>query len=675
MLSLGSRRRSSNWSAIDPSCTLRVERPVYRQDELNKAFDYIKPRRKLGDIVTDQYRTWRPLETLLRMVPVLSWMRHYRWREDLVSDLVSGFTVAIMNIPQGMATALLGNVPPIVGIYMAFFPVLTYFLLGTSRHVSMGTFAVVCMLTGQTVTQYAAEEPPALPGNNGTAALVNGDLPVYSPVQVATAVAFMVGIYQVVMHVFRLGVVCTLLSDTLVNAFTTASAVHVFTSQVKDLMGLDISRYQGVFKVVYTWIEIFKEITTTNVAAVVMSAVTILVLVTNDYMKPYVKKVSKLPVPIELVVVVAGTLVSAYTSITLDYGIVMLGDIPRGLPPPTPPPFSLMADVALDSFTIAVVSYTISMSMALTFAQKLGYSVDANQELLAQGAGNVVGSFFSCMPFCASLSRSLVQQTVGGRTQLASVVSCGILLLVMLWIGPFFEPLPRCVLASIIVVALKGLLMQVSHVVKFWRLSVLDGVVWLVTFLTVVLVSIDLGLLAGVAISLVCIFIQSMKPYTCLLGVVPNTDLYLDLNRYKGTPEVAGVKIFHYCGGLNFATRDHFRGELLRLVGVDPQTELRRRRKQAKKEAAAEQVSSIVLDFSALSYVDPSGVNLLKLLREDYAKIGVSIYLAGSSCPVYENLKKCGFLGDGRASFKIFPTVHDAILYVQNRTQSRLSRA
>lgn len=193
-----------------------------------------------------------------------------------------------------------------------------------------------------------------------------------------------------------------------------------------------------------------------------------------------------------------------------------------------------MQSLLLESFPIAMVSYAVSVSMALIFAQKENYEIDFNQELLAMGTSNVFGSFFSCLPFSASLSRSMIQYTAGGVTQIASVVSCAILAIVLLWVGPFFEPLPRCVLAGIIVVSLKGLLMQLTHFRRFWRLSTVDAIVWMGTFLTVVLVAIDIGLLVGMVLSICSIFFRGMKPYTCLLENVPNTDLYLDVNRYKG---------------------------------------------------------------------------------------------------------------------------------------------
>lgn len=190
-----------------------------------------------------------------------------------------------------------------------------------------------------------------------------------------------------------------------------------------------------------------------------------------------------------------------------------------------------------------------------------------------QGIGNLVGSFFSCMPFTASLSRSLIQQTVGGRTQLASLISCGILVSVLLWIGPFFEPLPRvieiknllkrkkhekkkislkkkiirdlyiyiylhfpqqCVLASIIVVALKGMLMKVTEFKRFWKLDRIDGIIWAVTFTTVILLDVEYGLLIGIVFCVGKLIFFSVHPYTCSLALVPGTELYLDTKRYKG---------------------------------------------------------------------------------------------------------------------------------------------
>lgn len=200
----------------------------------------------------------------------------------------------------------------------------------------------------------------------------------------------------------------------------------------------------------------------------IITVVTIIVLyINNELLKPKISKLCILPVPIELIAVVAGTLISRYLDLSNNYGIKTIGHIPTGFPGEyialilasnakrfhfkcfnlstafEVPDLGLAKQLVMDGFIISMVSYTVSVSMALIFAQKLAYEIDFNQELLAMGTSNVFGSFFSCLPISASLSRSIIQQSTGGRTQIASIISCGILTFVLLWIGPFFELLPR----------------------------------------------------------------------------------------------------------------------------------------------------------------------------------------------------------------------------------------
>lgn len=185
-----------------------------------------------------------------------------------------------------------------------------------------------------------------------------------------------------------------------------------------------------------------------NGAAIMISTITIIILViNNEVLKQRLAKKCLIPVPIELIVVIGGTLVARYLPLTEKWKIKSIGTIPTGFPAFSEPKYELLfkPDMLLNGFTIAMVSYTVSVSMALIFSQKLNYEIDFNQELLAMGGANVVGSFLSCFPLAASLSRSTIQQSVGGRTQLASLISCGLLTFVLLWIGPFFELLPRVI--------------------------------------------------------------------------------------------------------------------------------------------------------------------------------------------------------------------------------------
>ncbi|KAK4878230.1 hypothetical protein RN001_010736 [Aquatica leii] len=656
---------------IQSRATLRVQRPVYQTEELNEVTTYEYRQPNIATALKNKCGSFKPKECFQNAVPILKWLPNYKFKQNIMGDIFSGITVATMHIPQGMAYAFLGNLPPIVGIYMAFFPVLVYFIFGTSRHVSMGTFAVVCLMTGKTVSQYSADEDVV----NATAVISHH----YTPIQVATTVTFTVAIIQMIMYIFRLGIITTLLSETLVNAFTCASALHVVVSQLKDLLGLTLPRRKGIFSLVNTLYDVCSVVSQGNVAAIIISAIFVVIMViNNEVLKPLLAKKTKIPVPIELVAVAIGTAISYGMNLKENYGVNIVGYIPTGLPNPDVPIFSLIPSIIVDSFIITMVSYTITMSMALIVAQKDHYEVDSNQELLALSFSNCFGSFFSCMPITASLSRTMIQQAVGGVTQIASVVSCFILLFVLLWIGPLFENLPKCVLASIIIVALKSMILQFLSLKKYWNLSKWDGLVWIVTFFTTTIVSIDYGLLAGIIVSLLSIFIQGQKCYTCLLGVLPSTDLYLDIERYKGIQELSGIKIFHYSGSLNFASRSAFKSLLFKKTGFEPDVLYAKRNEEMELNqysTSSEEVDlvseCIILDFTALTYVDPSGVETLRSLLDSYLSINVTMYICGCSGPVFETFKRCDRYQKNNNKFMIFPTVHDAVLYSQAVTNTK----
>ncbi|XP_024868943.1 solute carrier family 26 member 10-like isoform X2 [Temnothorax curvispinosus] len=654
---------------------LMVRRPVYQQDELNHLCKYVKPKRILRNEISKRCKSIKPVALLKKTIPLTDWLFSYDWKNNILGDIVAGITVAVMHIPQGMAYAILGNVPPIVGIYMAFFPVLVYFLLGTSRHNSMGTFALVCMMTGKVVTTYSS---PAVSTNNTSAengTLISDVNHQYSPVEVATVVTFTVAVIQLGMYVLRLGIISSLLADSLVSGFTTAAAIHVFTSQIKDLFGLNnLPQRNGAFKLILTYVDILNSMNNVNITAVILSCITILSLIfNNEVLKPKVSKLCPFPVPIEMLVVVIGTVVSMQMNLADTYNVIIVGDIPVGLPVPSVPPLSLIPSILVDSFVITMVAYTISISMALIFAQKMDYEIDSNQELVAQGLGNLVGSFFSCMPITASLSRSMVQQTVGGHTQLASLISCGILVCVLLWIGPFFQPLPRCVLASIIVVALKGMLMKVTEFMQFWRLDKTDAAIWAITFVVVILFDIEYGLLVGVLVCIGRLLVLAMRPYTCKLALAPGTELYLDTKRYKGTVEIPGIRIFHYSGSLNFASKQYFREEVYKIAELVPQKELKKRLQAARNGIATEEIKKLrilILDFTALSHIDLAGANVLRNIVDEYCSIEVSVYIAGCFGLMYETMRKFNLTEHNENhSFAMFPTVADAVHFARSQSE------
>lgn len=591
-------------------------------------------------------------ETTFNLFPILRWLPRYR-KEDILPDAIAGLTVAVMHIPQGMAYSLLGGVPPVIGIYMALFPVLIYILMGTSPHVSMGTFAVVSMMVGKCVQTYGhADEPGPV---NGTE--------VFTPVQVGAAVSLSVGIWQVVFGLFRLGSLSVFLSGTLVSGFTTGAAVHVFTSQVKSLLGIRIKRFSGPFKVIYTYTEIFSKIKDSNYVAILLSGSVLLVLgIYNEFVKPFLQKKLKryIPIPVELIIVVTGTLLSTQFQLKEQYGIEVVDSVPTGLPFPTVPSVSLVPKVLVDGFVIGIVAITINLSMANIFARKMGYRIDGNQEILASGAGNVFGSFFSCMPYAASLSRSLIQQSVGARTQIANVFSCIVLVLVLLFVAPFFEPLPYCVLSAIIVIALKGMFLQFQDLVQITKLSKLDGFVWLATFLSVVVLDVDYGLGIGLLTSTCCLLYRSQSASMVVLGRIPGTQIFRDKRLYKKAEPVAGVIILEVIGGLHFANAETMRNAIMKEV----------LHSKAKSIVLVQEIQkayrppNLILKMSSVAYIDPSAVKCLASVCEELAKMNCICLLCDCSPSLFDTLERCHFFGDFPVGF-VFPTVVHALDYLE----------
>ncbi|VVC41684.1 SLC26A/SulP transporter domain,STAS domain,SLC26A/SulP transporter [Cinara cedri] len=592
------------------------------------------------------------------VIPSIDWLfLNYRWSEDLMEDTMAGITVAVLNIPQGMAYSILGNVEPTVGLYMAVFPVLIYALLGTSRHISLGVLSVVCLMTGKVVATYSTD----------TTIDPNG----YSAIQVATAVTMVVGLVQLLMYVFRLGMLSTILSETLVSGFTAAVAVIVFTSQLKELVGLNTPRRRGLLMVPITYIDFVTNFNSINWVTTSVSVVTVSsLLIYNAYFKEKINKSLCMPLPIELMVTVLSTVLFQVTTIAEDNKMVQMGEIKSGLPSFEVPPLKLFPMVLLDACIIAVVAYSITMSLALLVSEKLKYPLDTNQELLAQGIGNVVGAFFSCLPSGASPSRSASQQTVGGKTQMASIVSAGIIVVVLLWVGVLFEPLPRCILSSIVVVALKGIILQIFDLPQIWKKSKSDGIMWIVTYLAVIMMDIDYGLLIGVSISLLFVFIKGVLNEVHVLGRLPNTDLYMRLDLYGNAVEVPDVKILRYSGSLNVINRYMFKRKLLKEInsnGIGMPITVAVIDSKTATAANNFRTPGVIVDMAGLQYADLSGAKVLCELIESLIADQFEIYLVAVPDISLKYIRN----DHGLKSVRFFPTVHDAVVFHQCTKKSQ----
>ncbi|XP_056284915.1 solute carrier family 26 member 6-like [Pseudoliparis swirei] len=518
------------------------------------AGDYFVQRRVLDEVGLDevaQKGTWAPKPRLaerlkeslrcsaprlkqaaLSWIPVLGWLPRYSLRENAIGDLVSGCSVGIMHLPQGMAYALLASLRPVFGLYTSLYPVLVYFIFGTSRHISIGTFAVISIMIGSVTERLAPDSAFMVNGTNETGSV---DLEARDAfrVEVACSLTLLTGLFQILLGVVRFGFVVTYLSEPLIRGYTTASACHVCVSQLKYLFGVTPARFTGPLALLYTLVDICRLLPQTRVPELVVSLVALSVLIVVKEINGCYRQKLPLPIPIELIVIIAATAITHFCGLTSKYSVDVVGEIPSGLKAPRAPDASLFSQVIGDAFAVAIVGYAINISLGKTFALKHGYKVDSNQELVALGLSNTVGGFFQCYSVTSSLSRSLVQESTGGKTQVAGLISSIIVLVTVLKIGSLFSDLPKAVLSTIVFVNLKGMFRQLSDVPLLWRTNQVDLLVWLVTFFSTILLNLDLGLAVSIGFSMLTVIFRMQLPRYSILGHIPGTDLYLDTETYK----------------------------------------------------------------------------------------------------------------------------------------------
>ncbi|XP_055934031.1 pendrin-like [Argiope bruennichi] len=634
---------------------------------------------------------------LQKAFPILRWLPDYSIKNDLFLDVLTGITLLILHVPQGMAYAQLASVSPIYGLYTSFYPVLIYILLGTSKHVSIGTFAISSLLAGTEVDFIHQQEnmtyKVALDHRASTFNIsANGTLPidelpmVHEKIHIAMILTFMVGILQTAMGLCRMGYLTSFMSDEMISAFITGTVIHILTSQIKPITGANVMKHAGPFNVILTWISFFQSLDSVNYIVLLLSTCSLVFLIlVKELINGVILKNSKVPIPAELILVVVGTLVSKFMCLNDCYHVEVVGLTPLGLKEPELPPFELVPKILTSSMILSIICAATTLSMVLIYAKKHEYEVDTNQELVAYGVGGIFSSFFFCFPSCGSLSRTAMQESSGGKTQISSLVSCALMLVVLLVLGPQFEPLPSCVLSAIIVMSLKSMLMYFGDLKRAWFSSKIDASVWVVTFLSVVVLDMDYGLIIGILFSLITVLFRSQYPETCLLGNLPGTEIYRCIGKYPNVTEIPGIKIFHFGASIYFGNREYFRSQIFHHVSfqqspfAEAQIKYQNvRAEQGEKSKIVEDdeqlpfsnykydyLRVIILELSAVGYMDSGGVSMLLQVMREFAVNNIMIYLACVQEPVLESLERQGFFNSVSKEF-LFPTVHDAVLYAQS---------
>ncbi|XP_060737732.1 solute carrier family 26 member 6-like [Tachysurus vachellii] len=646
----------------------------------------------------------------LSCIPLLSWLPRYPLRENAFGDLVSGISVGIMHLPQGMAYALLAAVPPVFGLYSSFYPILLYFIFGSSKHISVGTYAVMSVMIGSVTERMAPDSDFMMFSNSSNSSVIDTVTRDNERVKIAAAVTCLSGIFQLLLGLVQFGFVVTYLSEPLVRAYTTAASIHVIVSQIKYTFGINPNRYSGPLSLIYTVLDACSLLGGTNIGTLVVSIVTIIGLIIAKEINTFLSRKLPVPLPVELFAIIIATVVSWRFDFKTLYNVDVVGTIPSGLQAPVLPEFSMMGSMIGDAFALAVVGYGIAISLGRIFALKYGYKVDSNQELIAFGLSNSIGGVFQCFAISCSMSRTMVQISTGGKTQVAGALSALVMLVILLKIGELFEELPKAVLAAVIYVNLHGMLKQFGDIRILWRSNKVDMLVWVMTFIFTVLLNPDLGLAASIAFSMLTVIFRTQLPKYSLLGQIPGTDIYKPIEDYNKVTQIPGLVIFRCSATLYFANAEMYTEHLYEKSGVDvpkllsrkkkleakrlrkEKKEAKRAKKQAKREASEmsdnedryevavvmspefDQHSdptipkAIILDLSPVNFLDTVGVKTLRNIHKDFGEAGINVFISGCQRCVTDSLEKGDFFNDKVTKAILFTTVHDAVLHYQEQS-------
>ena len=578
-----------------------------------------------------------------RLFPILDWLPNYK-KSMLWGDAVSGITAGILAIAQGMAYAMIAGLPPVFGLYAALTPQIIYVLMGTSRQLSIGPVAMDSLIVAAGI---------------GTLHIVGVD----QYIAAAVFLALFVGVIQVLLGTLKLGFLVNFLSKPVLNGFISAAAIIIGFSQLKHLFRVDMMQTNKIHILLQ---EVVSNISETHFLSFGLGVFGIILI-------KVFQKINK-KIPAILIVVSLGTLVLYLTQWQL-IGIKIVGDIPNGLPEFGVPSFdkNQLLDLLPVAITLAVVGFTEAISIAKAIEEKhTEYEVDPNQELIAIGSGNIIGSFAQSYPATASFSRSAIQDQGGAKSGIASLFSAGLVLLTLLFLTPLFYYLPIPILAAIIMVSIFGLI-DFKYPIKLWKKNRDESLAFFITFIITMSVGIPQGILFGVLFSLLTMIYRTSKPHIAILGKVKNTEYYKNISRFEKDVVIEeNILIFRFDAQLYFGNQNFFKKELLNQV-----------------ELKGNKLELIIINAEAINYIDSSALTMLEKLCVDIKNSGVKIMISGAIGPIRdiifnhklikiigpENLaiktsEAVNLFNDGASSSEIQKKISNQNLTVTNVTKS-----
>lgn len=569
-------------------------------------------------------RPQRPLWQ--RLLPGVVVMRDYQ-RGWLKGDVIAGITVAAYLVPQVMAFASIVGLPAVVGLWAVLAPMAVYFFLGTSRKMSIGPESTTVLMSAAGIS--------ALVGAAG------------GPEQIAEVAAIMsiaVGLVCLVGYIARLGFLTRLLSRPVLVGYLIGIAVLMIISQLSEMTKIDTEGEQAWQELV----SFFQQVTEAHIPTLLMAVVVLVLLYVAHWVAP------KFPAPLLVLLLAAG----AVAVFHLDrFGLVVIGEVPRGLPAPRIPDLSDLDVWALLPYAvgIAIVGFSDNILTARAFASSKDDPIDANQELLALGTANFANGFFQGFPVSTSGSRTVLGNTVGAKTQVHSLVVIAIVIMVLLFAGPILESFPEAALGALVTYAATQLI-DVAELKRIARFRTSELFITAVTALSVTIFGVLVGIGVAIALSILDLIRRITSPYADVLGYAPGVAGMHSLDDYPDSQPVEGLVVFRYDSPIFFANADDFSARAMQAIDESPQP-----------------IRWFLLNAEANTEMDLTAVDALDDLRAELKNRGIRFAMARVKQNLQRSLAPTGFI-EAMGEEYVFATLPTAVRAYAREFQQQCNR-
>ncbi|KAL4275639.1 hypothetical protein AHAS_Ahas20G0127300 [Arachis hypogaea] len=584
----------------------------------------------------------RALVLLTEIFPILASLRGYN-AHKFKFDLMAGITVASLAIPQCVGFATLAQLSPEYGLYTCFGPPLMYAMLTSSREIVIGNVAVDSLLLSSMISKL--KDPIQ-------------DSVAYT--QLLLTATFIAGIFQLAFGIFRFGFLVDYLSHATIVGFLAAAAVGIGAYQFIVLLGINkfTNKSDLISVIKIFWTSLFKDRSQWHPYSFTLGFSFLCFILFARFMGRRNKKLFWLPTIAPLLSVIVSSIV-AYTvnshQINVkDYKVDVLGEIKGG----SLNPISLLHLNLSDNFlapliktglTVAVISLTETIAVGRSFASIRGYNLDPNKEMISLGLTNIVGSFTSCYVASGSLSRTALNYSSGAETTVSSIVMALTVLISLKFLTRLLYYTPKAILAAIIISIVPGLI-DIQKAYQIWKVDKLDFLACAAAFFGVLFASVEMGLAIAVTISFAKLILVSIQPGITVLGRLPGTDGFGDIEQYPMGLSIPGLLILSPKSSfLSFANATLVRERIERWVNDG----------HVEEGEGGSNLKFIILDSSGLTNIDTAGIASLEELNKNLTSHGVKLVIANPRWQVIHKLRVGDFVS--KIGGRVFVSVGEAV--------------